>query len=177
MRAPLSIIVPTCNSADQLPRCLTALGEGLDAGLIRELIFADAGSQDDTLAIAEAAGADVVAAKGTTQLSQGLEAAQGAWVLCLEPETRLGAGWATEAQSVLARPGIYGFRAQPEGAGRFTRSLALCLSWWYGPRIAQGMLIERQYVGALEQIESAKARLPLRVRGQFRYLNVPSFIG
>jgi len=37
MRAPLSIVIPTLNAADDLPDTLAALGEGLAAGLIREL--------------------------------------------------------------------------------------------------------------------------------------------
>ena len=35
MRAPISVVIPTLNAADGLPATLSALGEGLEAGLIR----------------------------------------------------------------------------------------------------------------------------------------------
>ncbi|PHR00109.1 MAG: glycosyl transferase, partial [Sulfitobacter sp.] len=57
MRAPISVVIPTLNAEAGLSNCLTALMEGLDAGLIRELIVTDGGSQDATLALAEAWGA------------------------------------------------------------------------------------------------------------------------
>tara|TARA_R110002095_G_scaffold203711_1_gene185818 strand:+ start:834 stop:1055 length:222 start_codon:yes stop_codon:yes gene_type:complete len=60
MRAPISVIIPTLNAAHTLPHCLTALMEGLDAGIIRELIVSDGGSNDATGALAQAWGAEVI---------------------------------------------------------------------------------------------------------------------
>ena len=60
MRAPISVIIPTLNAEDVLKPCLESLMEGLDAGLIRELIVSDGGSTDATGATAQAWGADVV---------------------------------------------------------------------------------------------------------------------
>jgi GT2 family glycosyltransferase len=57
MRAPVSVIIPTLNAAGELPGCLAALGEGLQEGLIREVVITDGGSTDATPDIAEAAGA------------------------------------------------------------------------------------------------------------------------
>lgn len=60
MRAELSIVIPTLDAAEGLGRALPALAEGLQEGLIRELIISDGGSKDATLEIADEAGAVVV---------------------------------------------------------------------------------------------------------------------
>jgi len=48
MPAPISVILPTLNAAERLPLCLAGLMEGVEAGLIAELIVVDAGSTDGT---------------------------------------------------------------------------------------------------------------------------------
>ena len=104
MRAPVSVIIPTLNAADGLPATLGSLGEGLEAGLIRELIIADGGSQDATRTIAEAAGADWLtgpAGRGV-QIAQGIAAAKGAWLLVLHADTVLEAGWSRPVLSHIA---------------------------------------------------------------------------
>jgi rSAM/selenodomain-associated transferase 2 len=113
MRAPVSVLIPTLDAAEALPFCLAALGEGLQAGLIREVIVADGGSDDATLAVAEAAGAVVVAGGGGrgAQLRRGAEAAAGAWLLVLHADTWLRPGWAA---AVLAH-----LETAPDRAGWF----------------------------------------------------------
>ncbi|NNE53156.1 MAG: glycosyltransferase [Sulfitobacter sp.] len=95
MPAPISIIIPTLNAAEALPRCLEALMEGLEAGLVRELIVVDAGSRDATGAIAQAWGGEVLAAGASrgAQLAQGCAAARGDWLLVLHADTCLAPGW------------------------------------------------------------------------------------
>jgi len=95
MRAPVSVIIPTLNAASGLPACLGALGEGLEVGLIRELILTDGGSMDETAAIAEAAGAIWLAGSAGrgAQIARGVVASQGAWLLILHADTVLEAGW------------------------------------------------------------------------------------
>jgi len=93
--AKISIIVPSLNAAATLPRCLEALIEGLAEGLIRELIVSDGGSDDATLAIADAAGAQLIqgpASRGG-QLRRGCAAAKGEWFLILHADTVLSPGW------------------------------------------------------------------------------------
>ena len=94
-RAPVSVIVPTLNAANALGPCLAALATGLSAGLIRELIFADGGSDDDIAALADAVGARLVASgpgRGT-QLSAGASVSGGEWLLFLHADTVLADGW------------------------------------------------------------------------------------
>jgi len=95
MPAPLSIVIPTLNAARHLPETLACLTEGLESGLIRELVICDGGSDDVTLEIAEAIGAKVVTAdwgRGQ-QLRAGADAAQGEWLLFLHADTQLAPGW------------------------------------------------------------------------------------
>ena len=95
MRAPISVVIPTLDAAPQLAACLAALVEGLEAGLIRELIVSDGGSGDDTIALADAWGAQVVSGPASRggQLRRGVAAAQGHWVLVLHADTVLQEGW------------------------------------------------------------------------------------
>ncbi len=96
MRAPLSIVIPTLNAGAELPATLGSLGEGLEAGLIREVVVSDGGSVDGTCAVADAAGAVWVEGPPGRggQLRRGADAAGGAWLLFLHADTRLGPGWA-----------------------------------------------------------------------------------
>ncbi|MBD3677503.1 MAG: TIGR04283 family arsenosugar biosynthesis glycosyltransferase [Rhodobacteraceae bacterium] len=104
MRAPLSIVIPTLNAGAELPDTLASLMEGVEAGLVRELVISDGGSEDDTLAIADAAGA--VLATGTagrgSQLARGAEAAAGPWLLFLHADTHLAPGWTDAVQAHIA---------------------------------------------------------------------------
>lgn len=95
MRAKLSIVIPTLNAAGALPLCLNALGDGLKTGVIREVVFSDGGSQDQTLEIAEMAGAVVVTGPASRggQLRRGVQAAKGEWLLVLHADSVLPSGW------------------------------------------------------------------------------------
>ncbi|MEP5182409.1 glycosyltransferase, partial [Tateyamaria sp.] len=95
MRAPISVVIPTLNAEASLTGCLTALMEGLEAGLIRELIISDGGSTDMTLTLAEAWGAEIVSGPASRggQLRRGCAKAQSDWLLVLHADTRLAPGW------------------------------------------------------------------------------------
>jgi rSAM/selenodomain-associated transferase 2 len=104
MRAPISVIIPTLDADADLPYSLNGLGEGLEAGLIRELIGSDGGSTDATLDLAETAGAAIVTGppgRGA-QLARGAAAASAPWLLFLHADTRLLPGWTTPAINHLS---------------------------------------------------------------------------
>ena len=102
----ISVVIPTLNAAAHLPRALAPLVRGVTEGLVKQVIVADGGSSDDTVAIAEAAGCDVVAsAPGRAkQLRAGAEASRANWLLFLHADTALAAGWVEEVQRFLDMP-------------------------------------------------------------------------
>lgn len=104
---PLSVIIPTLDAAAALPPTLAALAEGREQGLIREILVADGGSHDATVALAERRGARAVAApRGRgAQLAAGGAAAAGAWLLFLHADTRLAPGWAAAVAAFIGANG------------------------------------------------------------------------
>lgn len=149
MRAPISIVIPTLNAEDALPACLAALGEGLAAGLIRELVVSDGGSTDATLRIAEAAGAVVVkgpASRGG-QLRRAIEVAQGDWLLVLHADTVLVDGWTDAVLPHLGQRGAWYFRLRFDADGiaaRVVAGWANLRSRVFGlPYGDQGILVDR----------------------------------
>ncbi|MBQ0751150.1 MAG: TIGR04283 family arsenosugar biosynthesis glycosyltransferase [Roseovarius sp.] len=126
MRAALSVVIPTRNAGAGLPSCLAALMEGLEAGLIRELIVSDAGSEDATLQIADAAGAVIVqgAASRGGQLRRGAQVAGGDWLLFLHADTVLPPGWAGVVSARMAQGGPAAFRLAFDAAGVMPRLVA-----------------------------------------------------
>jgi rSAM/selenodomain-associated transferase 2 len=97
----VSAIIPTLDAAAELPATLAALK---DAQLVAEIIVADGGSRDDTVAVAHAAGATVVeAARGRgTQLAAGAAAAAAPWLLFVHADCRPLPGWEAAAAAFMA---------------------------------------------------------------------------
>jgi len=106
MPAPISVIIPTLNSAPQLQRCLGALGEGIMDGLLTEVIFADGGSSDDTAQIAEDVGATFLSTpvgRGN-QMAAAAQIARGEWLLFLHSDSVLGHDWQDALVRHLTKP-------------------------------------------------------------------------
>ncbi len=103
MSAPISVVVPTLNAGASLAGCAGALYEGVQDGLIRELIVTDGGSEDDTRQIAEDLGACWIAGPAGRggQLRRGCELAKGPWLLIVHADTQLAAGWTQAARAHL----------------------------------------------------------------------------
>lgn len=152
MRAPVSVIIPTLNAEGELPGCLTALGEGLVMGIIRELVVTDGGSDDASCRIAEAAGAEVVTGPPSRggQLRRGVAAARGDWLLILHADTQLARGWAEAVAAHLEQPsaGPAYFRLAFRAAGLRPALVAgwanLRASLFGLPYGDQGLLLRRE---------------------------------
>ncbi|CUH63744.1 putative glucosyl-3-phosphoglycerate synthase [Thalassovita gelatinovora] len=151
MRAALSVIIPTLNAEQQLPACLSALIEGLEAGLVRELVISDGGSTDATLRIADDAGAVVVngAPSRGGQLRRGVLASGGDWVLALHADTVLPSGWSDCVQDHINfridQAGYFRLGFDRGGfAARFVAGWANFRSRLFGlPYGDQGLLLSR----------------------------------
>ncbi len=151
----ISVVIPTLNAERLLPRCFDSLITAAVRGVVREVIVADGGSADGTLAIADAAGAHIVSAsRGRgAQLAAGAQAARGDWLLFLHPETALDAGWEVEVESFLhqampeqPRAAVFRFALEDFGAAaRRAEARAAFRSWLVAlPYGDQGLLLPRR---------------------------------
>jgi rSAM/selenodomain-associated transferase 2 len=113
---PVSVVIPTLDAAEDLPQALAPLA---GSRLIREIIVSDGGSRDETLAMARAAAARLVAGppgRGI-QLAAGAAMAAGEWLLFLHADCRLMPGWE------VAVAGFIGAPAAADRAGYFAFAL------------------------------------------------------
>jgi dolichol-phosphate mannosyltransferase len=107
----VSVIVPARDEAARLGPCLR--GVRADPG-VDEVLVVDDRSSDGTAEVARALGARVVAGRELPPgwvgkpwaLQQGLEAARGAYVLCLDADTRPRPGLAAAMVDALERGGL-----------------------------------------------------------------------
>ena len=185
MRAELSVIIPTLDAAVALPQTLGGLMEGLEAGLVRELIISDGGSGDATRAMADEVGAVWVSGAPSRggQLRRGVVASGGAWLLVLHADTVLPERWSgvVERQMSRGRPGYFRLGFDAEGlAPTLVAGWANLRSRVFGlPYGDQGLLISRSEYDAvggyldiplMEDVAMARAlgrrmeEMPLRVR-------------
>ncbi|HEY7664974.1 MAG TPA: glycosyltransferase [Xanthobacteraceae bacterium] len=134
----LSVVIATHDSERALLPTLAALVQGAVAGVVREVIIADAGSQDATTAIADGAGCRVVslrAARGV-RLKAAAAAARAPWLLFLAPGTVPDPAWIDETRRFIEFAELTGrgenraamFRPGPTGL-RPALTEALALLW------------------------------------------------
>jgi rSAM/selenodomain-associated transferase 2 len=105
-RAPISVIIPTYNAAANMGEPLTRIMEGVNAGIVRELVISDAGSNDGIKELADELGAEfILGDKGRGgQILRGIAQAQGDWFLILHADTWLPEGWSQEALKQFEMP-------------------------------------------------------------------------
>lgn len=150
----LTALLPTLNAAEGLGGTLAAL-----RGQVAAILVADGGSTDGTIAVAEAAGAQVIAApRGRgNQLSAGAVAVHTPWVLVLHADTRPGTGWQAAAEAFMGDPANASraayFRFALDDPSPQARRLERAVAWRcralalpYGD---QGLLIPRTLLDAV----------------------------
>lgn len=176
MTAPISVIIPTFNSAAALGTTLEPLFAGLHQGVIRELILTDGGSHDNTAQIANDLGAVWITGAPSRggQISRAVKVAQGEWLLILHSDTRLPHDWVERATQHMAHneAGYFYLSFDQAGFGAiWTATWANLRSRLFGlPYGDQGLLISQELldrsggypdVPLMEDVALAK-----RLRGQ-----------
>jgi hypothetical protein len=140
----LSVVIATQDNERALVPTLAALVQGVVAGMVREVIVADAGSRDATVEIADGAGCRVLALAARergTLLKTAAESARAPWLLFLEPGAAPDAGWIEETSRFVGGSGHSG-RANDHAAVFRLASTAL------RPQLRDALLILRSVVGA-----------------------------
>lgn len=152
----ISVVIPTLNASNELPRTLAALVPAAVGGLVKEVIVSDGGSSDETTTITEAAGARLVAgAKGRGgQLALGAAAARGRWLLFLHADTRLEPKWSEETRALLddeSRICVFTLSFDTKGwAPALVAAGAMLRTRIFGaPYGDQGLLISRKLYDAI----------------------------
>jgi glycosyltransferase involved in cell wall biosynthesis len=152
----LSVIIPTLNSERLLVSTLAALVSGATEGLIREVLLADGGSQDDTAVVADVAGCKFLKLDRPLgeRLRAAAAAARGPWLLFLRPGIILDTPWIGEARRFIE------MTRDSERAAAFRRSavapsplrdalVQALAALGAKPRPEQGLLIARRFYDAV----------------------------
>ncbi|HEX5775426.1 MAG TPA: TIGR04283 family arsenosugar biosynthesis glycosyltransferase [Caulobacteraceae bacterium] len=153
----ISVVIPTLDAATTLQRTLAPLVPAAVDGLVREVVVADGGSTDETLELAEDAGARIVSTQRGrgAQLVAGCAAARGPWLLVLHADTELADGWAQAAADHIARrsdkAGYFRFALDDGGvrARLWERGVALRCRTMALPYGDQGLLISKALYDAV----------------------------
>jgi cellulose synthase/poly-beta-1,6-N-acetylglucosamine synthase-like glycosyltransferase len=132
----ISVVIATLNDERALGETLGALIAAAIDGLVREVIVADGGSTDHTLAIADDAGARILKGDGAAagRIVEGCAMARGEWLLVLDPQVIPAAGWDSAVKDHVREHADRAawWSAKPRG-----------LAFWRTPE-PQGLLISRR---------------------------------
>jgi glycosyltransferase involved in cell wall biosynthesis len=130
MPAPITVVIPTLNEGDQIAECVGHLAWA------DEVIVADGGSTDATVAAARAAGAAVLAVPGVTiaaQRNAAITRAKHEWVFALDADERIGPRLAEELAGLASgrdgRHEAYSVRRNNVYLGRRMRYAGWGDSW------------------------------------------------
>lgn len=148
----LSVIIPTRNCERALVRTLAALVPGAAAGLVSEVLVADAGSHDQTEAVADHAGCIILHEPGPLgrQLKAAANAARAPWLLFLRPGAVLEPSWTSEVRVLVEQaPGQVSaavFRRAAAGLGGWHEIITLAaVTLGARPQPQQGLLIAKDF--------------------------------
>ena len=123
----ISVVIATLNDETRLARALEPLIPAAISGLVREVIVCDGGSTDATLAVADDAGARILAsdADRPARIRAACEAAKGTWLLLLDPGAWLEPAWQEAAEAHIRMfPNAAAYFPSAAGGwlGRFRRT-------------------------------------------------------
>jgi glycosyltransferase involved in cell wall biosynthesis len=100
-----SIIIPTTDSERALVPTLAALVPGATAGIVREVIVADSGSNDETEMVADVAGCVFLKSNKPlgTRLQEAARTARSDWLMFIRPGAVPGFTWVDETMAFSDR--------------------------------------------------------------------------
>ena len=146
----LSIVIATHDSERALVRTLAALVPGATAGIVREVIVADGGSQDESEQVADIAGCRFLSSDEPlgARLKAAAAIARGEWLMFLRPGAVPESRWIDETIAFVQRgsdePQAAVFAAENNGIGaRLSRAFARL------PRPEQGLILRRAFYDQL----------------------------
>jgi Glycosyl transferase family 2 len=156
----LSVVIATHDSERALLPTLAALVAGAAAGVVREVIVADAGSRDATAAIADGAGCRVLtsAQPRGARLKAAAATARAPWLLFLAPGSVPDATWIEETRRFIEQAELRGCATTRAAAFRpgsatlrpaLVEAFALLWAALARPHASQGLLIARRLYDAL----------------------------
>jgi glycosyltransferase involved in cell wall biosynthesis len=176
-RVLLSVVIATHDSERTLLPTLAALVSGAAAGIVREVIVADAGSRDATTAIADGAGCRVlVSAQGRgARLKAAAEAARAPWLLFLRPGVVLDATWVDETRRFVEEAELRGCAGTHAAVFRASAFRPALLEAWAllgaalgaKPDASEGLVIAKARYAALaghRDVEEPERDLRRRLR-------------
>ncbi|HEY5279403.1 MAG TPA: glycosyltransferase [Pseudolabrys sp.] len=172
----LTVVIPTRESERALVQTLAPLVSGATAGLVSEVIVADAGSTDATAEIADLAGCRYLRteAPAGVRLKTAATAARAPWLLFLRPGTVPEPGWIEAIERFIGsgreaqQAAIFRRRADEFGEPGIAAALATLRAALFGatPGPEQGLLIARRLydrVGGHDASEDAETELLRRL--------------
>jgi glycosyltransferase involved in cell wall biosynthesis len=141
-----SVVIATHDSERALVPTLAALVPGATAGIVREVIVADAGSRDETAGVADVAGCRLLISSGPlgSRLAAAAKGARGPWLMFLTPGVVPEPTWIdettrfAEGTDLLRSPRAAVFALQAGGFALMMRRVSGAL-----PRPAQGLMIPK----------------------------------
>ena len=143
-----SIVIATRDSERALVPTLAALVPGATAGIVREVIVADAGSQDKTEEVADIAGCRFLVSTEPrgARLKTAAGQARGDWLMFLNAGAVPGTTWIDETIAFAEKTGAEPRAAVFAGEARYAAALRRKL---FLPDAMQGLLLRKSFYDAL----------------------------
>jgi glycosyltransferase involved in cell wall biosynthesis len=140
----LSVIIATLDCERALVPTLATLVPGAAAGTVRDVIVADGGSRDATLAVADVAGCEILASNAPlgSRLRDATAKARASWVMFMRPGVVLDATWVEEVGRFVQQAELRGATDAP--AAIFRRASAQGVR----PLVIEALSLLRMALGA-----------------------------